>query len=75
MPKGRPRAHRGFSWAVRDAHARDEQEREHLLAAHDDEEEHADRDGLYPPNACWTKDNPSPPNPHKNLPIYQTIHR
>ncbi len=69
---GRPHGHRGFSWAVRDSQTREESAR--LLESHDGEE-HADEDGLYPPNACWTRDHPSPPNPHKDLPVYQTIHR
>ena len=71
----KPLLHRGFSWSIRALRAQEEQE--HLLerANTHDEEDHADSDGLYPPNACWTSDNPDPPNPHRDLPVYETIHR
>jgi len=61
----------GFSWSMHTAR----EEHEHLIATAHDDEEHADSDGLYPPHCCWTSDNPDPPNPHRGLPIYQTIHR
>ena len=73
----RPKHHRGFSWAVYNQRVLEERQR--LLgpeADHDDVHgDHADADGLYPPNSCWTRDHPNPPNPHKDLPVYQTIHR
>ena len=74
MPSSRPsRPHRGFSWAVREARAR--QEQEHLLAVEHDDGDHADSDGLYPPNSCWYADNPNPPDQHADLPVYTTIHK
>jgi hypothetical protein len=69
-PKG---SHRGFSASLR--HFRTNEEREHLLATAHDEEEHADSDGLYPPNSCWTSDNPDPPNPHGGCKVFENIHR
>ena len=73
LPGRRPRAglKHGFSLLMRAAH----EEQEHLISTGYDEEEHADSDGLYPPHCCWTSDNPDPPNPHRGLPVYQTIHR
>jgi hypothetical protein len=64
---------RGFSGSLRLYRTHDE--RDHLLAAAHDEEEHADSDGLYPPNCCWTSDNPDPPNPHGGCKVYENIHR
>lgn len=64
---------RGFSGSLRLYRTHDE--RDHLLAAAHDEEEHADSDGLYPPNCCWTSDNPDPPNPHRECKVYENIHR
>ena len=80
MPEA-PRLHRGFSWAVHDAHGRQEGEAHERLLPNgegndeEDQEEVADEDGLYPPDSCWTSDNPNPPNPHAGLPVYMTIHR
>ena len=35
----------------------------------------ADSDGLFPPRTGWTHEDPHPPNPHQNLPVYRTILR
>jgi hypothetical protein len=63
---------RGLTWAIRAAQSREEHE---AFLLNEDEEEHADRDGLYPPNSCWTIDHPDPPDPHAHLPVYRTIHQ
>lgn len=63
---------RSPSWAVPTTRSHVEQE---ALLANPDEEQHADSDGLYPPNSSWTSDNPNPPNPHARLPVYRTIHQ
>lgn len=38
-----------------------------------EEESQADSDGLFPPRAGWTDEDPHPPNPHQGLPVYRTI--
>lgn len=48
--------------------ARSREEQETLLG----EEEEADDDGCYPPRV---NDEPRAPNPHKDLPVYTTIHK
>ena len=48
--------------------ARSREEQETLLG----EEEEADDDGCFPPRI---NDEPRAPNPHKNLPVYTTIHK
>lgn len=53
-------------------------ELEHLLEEQHEDEEHADSDGLYPPNCCWTADE-EPPRAadlygHYKWPIYDNIH-
>ena len=57
---------KSVSEALRLARSREEQET--LLG----EEEQADDDGCYPPRIS---DEPRAPNPHRNLPIYATIHK
>jgi hypothetical protein len=51
------------------------EEQQPLLADHEEEEQHADQNGLYPPNKCWTSDNSEPHNRHDHLPVYETIHQ
>lgn len=53
-------------------------ELEHLLEEQHEDEEHADSDGLYPPNCRWTADG-APPRAadlygHYQWPIYDNIH-
>ncbi|THX33612.1 receptor-activated Ca2+-permeable cation channel [Aureobasidium pullulans] len=63
----REQSSRSISEAVRLAMSREEQQQ--LL---DDDDEPADDDGCYPPR----KDSiPWQPNPHRQLPVYTTIHR
>lgn len=38
-----------------------------------EEDSQADSDGLFPPRAGWTDEDPHPPNPHRGLPVYRTI--
>ena len=57
---------KSVSEALRLARSREEQET--LLGPH----EEADDDGCYPPRI---NDEPRAPNPHRNLPIYSTIHK
>lgn len=57
---------KSVSEALRLARSREEQET--LLGPH----EEADDDGCYPPRI---NDEPRAPNPHRNLPVYTTIHR
>ena len=63
-------SHRKTSKSVSDALrlARSREEQETLLG----DEECADDDGCFPPR---TNDEPRIPNPHRNLPIYATIHK
>jgi len=83
MSKRPYKPHRGFSWAIHDAQARQEQRgllatTDEQPAEHQDDHEEllADEDGLYPPYESWTCDsNRQPPNPHADLPVYTTIHR
>lgn len=54
-------------------------ELEQLLEEQHVDEEHADTDGLYPPNCCWTADCAAPPprsDPFGNSewPVYYNIH-
>lgn len=76
--RSRPYSTRGFSAQFRAHIAREEQER--LLESQHDEEDHADSDGLYPPNCCWTRDQRRPP-PHadqygiENCNVYKNILR
>jgi hypothetical protein len=66
----REQSSRSISEAVRLAMSREEQQQ--LLDDDDGEGEQADDDGCYPPR----KDSiPWQPNPHRQLPIYTTIHR
>ena len=63
----REQSSRSISEAVRLAMSREEQQQ--LL---DDDDEPADDDGCHPPR----KDSiPWQPNPHRQLPVYTTIHR
>lgn len=62
----REQSTKSFSEALRLARSREEQET--LLG----DEEQADDDGCFPPR---TSDAPRAPNPHKDLPIYATIHK
>ena len=62
----RAQSSKSVSEALRAARAREEQET--LLGEH----EQADDDGCYPPRL---NDEPRAPNPHKNLPVYTTIHK
>ena len=54
-------------------------ELEHLLEDQHEDEEHADSDGLYPPNCCWTADEPRPVAAdlfrHEQWPVYDNIHK
>ena len=63
---GRGESTKSVSEALRLARSREEQET--LLGPH----EEADDDGCYPPRI---NDEPRAPNPHKELPIYATIHK
>lgn len=66
----REQSSRSISEAVRLAMSREEQQQ--LLDDDDGDGEQADDDGCYPPR----KDSiPWQPNPHRQLPIYTTIHR
>lgn len=53
-------------------------ELEHLLEEQHEDEEHADSDGLYPPNCCWTADEDPPKAAdlygHYKWPVYDNIH-
>jgi len=65
----REQSSRSISEAVRLAMSREEQQQ---LLDDDGDGEQADDDGCYPPR----KDSiPWQPNPHRQLPIYTTIHR
>ena len=61
------------------APARSNSELEGLLEEQHEEDEHADSDGLYPPNCCWTADRPRPAGAalfrHDEWPVYDNIHR
>ena len=63
---GRGQSTKSVSEALRLARSREEQET--LLGPN----EEADDDGCYPPRI---NDEPRAPNPHRNLPIYSTIHK
>ncbi|KKY28286.1 putative nonselective cation channel [Phaeomoniella chlamydospora] len=67
-PSRRP-LRRTFTWRTRGPQK--DPEEETLLQDADE----VDSMGLYPPDSCWTSDNPHPPNPHADLPVYTTIHR
>ena len=60
---------------------RSNSELEHLLEERHEEDDHADSDGLYPPNCCWTADQGSSPPPgadlygHNEWPVYDNIHK
>ena len=56
----RPKSRRGYSYALRESEAREEEER--LLPDAEIGE-------------CLGSDVPVPPNPHAHLPVYTTIHR
>lgn len=50
-----------------------------LEQEHEDDSDHADSDGLYPPNCSWTADGRRPPGrdlfDHEEWPIYDNIHK
>lgn len=59
--------------------SRRDSELEQLLEEEHEDEDHADSDGLYPPNCCWTADRPRPQGVglfnHEQWPIYDNIHK
>lgn len=63
---------RSFSFAIRAAKAREEQE---ALLRDQEEEEDPEPGEFFPIHGrTWTHNGPRAPNPHAHLPVYRTIH-